>query len=85
MSSKKKKVAAEATKSSKKQMIGPVRRSSRVEIPAKQKKQSSKRKTISLSDSDYDVEEDVPNITPSPQKKSSKRMKTAAAASSEDV
>ncbi|KAK2374222.1 hypothetical protein QL285_075199 [Trifolium repens] len=66
-------------------MIGPVRRSSRVEIPAKQKKQSSKRKTISLSDSDYDVEEDVPNITPSPQKKSAKRLKTTAAASGKDV
>ncbi|WJX76660.1 hypothetical protein P8452_60051 [Trifolium repens] len=37
---KKKKVAAEATKSPKKKMYGPVRRSSRVEIPVKQKKQA---------------------------------------------
>jgi hypothetical protein len=84
-STKKKKVAAEATKSPKKKMIGPVRRSSRVEIPAKQKKQSFRRKIISLSDSDYDVEEDVPNITSSPKKKTPKRKKIVAAASGEDV
>ena len=49
---KKRKVAAEATTSTKKKkMYGPVRRSSRVEIPAKQKKHASKRKTINLSDS----------------------------------
>jgi hypothetical protein len=56
-----------------------------VEIPAKQTKQTSKRKIISLSDSDYDVEEDVPNITPSPKKKTPKRQKIVAAASGEDV
>ncbi|KAK2442513.1 hypothetical protein QL285_013702 [Trifolium repens] len=62
-SPKKKKVAAEATKSAKKKMYGPVRRSSRVEISVKQKKQASKRKTIELSDSEYDAEEDAPIIT----------------------
>jgi hypothetical protein len=56
-----------------------------VEIPAKQTKQTSKRKIISLSDSNYDVEEDVPNITPSPKKKTPKRQKIVAAASGEDV
>jgi CxxC motif-containing protein len=55
-SPKKKKVAVEATKSPKKKIYGPVKRSSRVEIPVKQKKQASKRKTIELSDSEYDAE-----------------------------
>ncbi|WJX73083.1 hypothetical protein P8452_56904 [Trifolium repens] len=84
-STKKKKVAADATKSAKKKMVGPVRRSSRVEIPAQQKKQSPKRKFISLSDSDYDAEEDAPSITTSPKKRTPKKRKTVVAASSADV
>jgi histone H3/H4 len=66
-------------------MFGPVRRSSRVEIPATQKKQASKRKTIDLSDSEYDAEEDAPSITISPQKRTPKKRKTVVAASSADV
>ncbi|KAK2374766.1 hypothetical protein QL285_075706 [Trifolium repens] len=65
-------------------MTGPVRRSSRVEIPAQQKKQSSKRKFISLSDSDYDAE-DAPSINTSPKKRTPKKRKTVVAASGEDV
>jgi hypothetical protein len=69
-------VAVEAPKSEKKKIVGPTRRSNRVEIPTQQKKQDSKRKLISLSDSDYDVEEDVPNITSSSKKKTPKKKKT---------
>ncbi|MCI80671.1 hypothetical protein A2U01_0101942, partial [Trifolium medium] len=58
-------VAVATTKSPKKKVVGPIRSYSKVEIPAQQKKKSSKRMTISLRDSDYDVEEDVPDITPS--------------------
>ncbi|KAK2390771.1 hypothetical protein QL285_064285 [Trifolium repens] len=82
---KKKKVAAEATKSPKKKMYGPVRRSNRVEIPAKQKKQASKRKTIDLSDSEYDAEEDASIITTSSKQKTPKKRKTVAGTSVEDV
>ncbi|KAK2381040.1 hypothetical protein QL285_068681 [Trifolium repens] len=84
-SPKKKKVAAEATKSPKKKMYGPVRRSSRVEIPAKQKKQASKRKTIDLSDSEYDAEDDAPIITTSSKQKTPKKIKTVAGTSVEDA
>ncbi|KAK2451769.1 hypothetical protein QL285_010794 [Trifolium repens] len=98
-SSKKKKVAAEATKSpkkkkvaseaatstKKKKMYGPVRRSSRVEIPAKQKQQGSKRKTINLSDSESDAEEDAPPISTASKQKTPKKRKTAAAVSAEDA
>ncbi|KAK2443855.1 hypothetical protein QL285_014924 [Trifolium repens] len=97
-SSKKKKVAAEATKSpkkkkvaskaatstKKKKMYGPVRRSSRVEIPAKQKQQGSKRKTINLSDSESDAEEDAPPISTASKQKTPKKRKTAAAVSADD-
>ncbi|WJX33163.1 hypothetical protein P8452_21401 [Trifolium repens] len=72
-SPKKRKVTAEATKSAKKKMYGPGRRSSRVEIPAKQKKQGSKRKTIDLSESD--AEEDAPIITTSSKQKIPKKKK----------
>ncbi|KAK2452073.1 hypothetical protein QL285_011072 [Trifolium repens] len=98
-SSKKKKVAAEATKSpkkkkvaseaatstKKKKMYGSVRRSSRVEIPAKQKQQGSKRKTINLSDSESDAEEDAPPISTASKQKTPKKRKTAAAVSAEDA
>ncbi|KAK2450802.1 hypothetical protein QL285_009901 [Trifolium repens] len=84
-STKNKKVAAEATISAKKKMFGPVRRSSRVEIPVTQNKQASKRKAINLSDSEYDAEEDAPSITISPQKKTPKKRKTTVAASGADV
>ncbi|KAK2421639.1 hypothetical protein QL285_032248 [Trifolium repens] len=84
--SKKKKVAAEATTSTKKKkMYGPVRRSSRVEIPAEQKQQGSKRKTINLSDSESDAEEDAPLITTASKQKTPKKRKTAAAVSADDV
>ncbi|KAK2450698.1 hypothetical protein QL285_009807 [Trifolium repens] len=66
-------------------MYGSVRRSGRVEIPVKQKKQASKRKTIDLSDSEYDAEENVPSITTSSKQKTPKKRKTAAATSGEDV
>ncbi|KAK2456352.1 hypothetical protein QL285_003726 [Trifolium repens] len=85
-SSKKKKVAAEATTSTKKKkMYGPVRRSSRVEIPAKQKQQGSKRKTINLSDSESDAEEDAPPISTASKQKTPKKRKTAAAVSADDA
>ncbi|KAK2410130.1 hypothetical protein QL285_045516 [Trifolium repens] len=98
-SSKKKKVAAEATKSpkkkkvaseaatstKKKKMYGPVRRSSRVEIPAKQKQQGSKRKTINLNDSESDAEEDAPPISTASKQKAPKKRKTAAAVSADDA
>ncbi|WJX66241.1 hypothetical protein P8452_50816 [Trifolium repens] len=98
-SSKKKKVAAEATKSpkkkkvaseaatstKKKKMYGPVRRSSRVEIPAKQKQQGSKRKTINMSDSESDAEEDAPPISTASKQKTPKKRKTAAAVSADDA
>ncbi|WJX12956.1 hypothetical protein P8452_03403 [Trifolium repens] len=84
-SPKKKKVAAEATKSAKKKMYGPVRRSSRVEIPAKQKKQATKRKTIELSDSEYDTEEDAPTIPTSSKQKTPKKRKIVADTSVEDA
>ncbi|KAK2410499.1 hypothetical protein QL285_045860 [Trifolium repens] len=82
---KKKKVAAEATKSTKKKMYGPVRRSSRVEIPAKQKKQTSKRKTIELSDSEFDAGEDAPTIPTSSKQKTPKKRKIVADASVDDA
>ncbi|KAK2369702.1 secreted RxLR effector protein [Trifolium repens] len=60
-------VAAEATKSEKKKIVGPTRRLSRVEIPSKQKKQSSKRKTPKKKKtvggaSGKDVEDNAPSI-----------------------
>ncbi|KAK2444344.1 hypothetical protein QL285_015374 [Trifolium repens] len=85
-SPKKKKVAAEATTSTKKKkMYGPVRRSSRVEIPAKQKKQTSKRKTINLSDSESDAEENAPTISTASKQKTPKKRKIAAAVTSDDA
>ncbi|KAK2372379.1 hypothetical protein QL285_073517 [Trifolium repens] len=85
-SPKKKKVAAEATTSTtKKKMYGPVRRSSRVEIPAKQKQQGSKRKTINLSDSESDAEENAPPISTASKQKTPKKRKMAATVSAEDA
>ncbi|KAK2402173.1 hypothetical protein QL285_051715 [Trifolium repens] len=84
-SPKKKKVAAEATTSTKKKMYGPVRRSSRVEIPAKQKKKASKRKTIELSDSEADAEEDAPTLPTSSKQKTPKKRKIVADASIDDA
>ncbi|WJX88306.1 hypothetical protein P8452_70411 [Trifolium repens] len=85
-SPKKKKVAAEATTSTKKKkMYGPVRRSSRVEIPAKQKKQASKRKTINLSDSESDAEENAPTISTASKQKTPKKRKIAAAVTCDDA
>ncbi|KAK2361488.1 hypothetical protein QL285_086630 [Trifolium repens] len=84
-SPKKKKVAAEATTSTKNKMYGPVRRSSRVEIPAKQKKKASKRKTIELSDSEVDAEEDAPPIPTASKQKTPKRRKTVVDAAVDDA
>ncbi|WJX12613.1 hypothetical protein P8452_03090 [Trifolium repens] len=85
-SPKKKKVAAEATTSTKKKkMYGPVRRSSRVEIPAKQKKQASQRKTIDLSDSESDAEEDAPPVSTASKQKTPKKRKIAAAVTVDDA
>ncbi|KAK2435773.1 hypothetical protein QL285_020809 [Trifolium repens] len=84
-SPKKKKVATEATTSTKKKMYGPVRRSSRVEIPAKQKKQASKRKTINLSDSESDAEENAPPISTASKQKTPKKRKIAAAVTIDDA
>ncbi|KAK2445492.1 hypothetical protein QL285_016415 [Trifolium repens] len=85
-SPKKKKVGAEATTSTKKKkMYGPVRRSNRVEIPAKQKKQSSKRKTINLSDSESDAEENAPPISTASKQKTPKKRKIAAAVTIDDA
>ncbi|KAK2404716.1 hypothetical protein QL285_054026 [Trifolium repens] len=85
-SPKKRKVAAEATTSTKKKkMYGPLRRSSRVEIPAKQKQQGSKRKTINLSDSESDAEENAPAISTASKQKTPKKMKIAASVSAEDA
>ncbi|WJX67220.1 hypothetical protein P8452_51708 [Trifolium repens] len=85
-SPKKKKVAAEATTSTKKKkMYGPVRRSSRVEIPAKQKKQASKRKTINLSVSESDAEEHAPTISTASKQKTPKKRKIAAAVTCDDA
>ncbi|WJX33046.1 hypothetical protein P8452_21300 [Trifolium repens] len=84
-SPKKKKVAAEATTSTKKKkMYGPVRRSSRVEIPAKQK-QASKRKTINLSDSESDAEENAPPISTASKQKTPKKRKIVAAVTIDDA
>ncbi|KAK2449604.1 hypothetical protein QL285_008784 [Trifolium repens] len=84
--SKKKKVASEATTSTKKKkMYGPLRRSSRVEIPSKQKKQGSKRKTINLSDSNSDAEENAPPISTASKQKTPKKRKTAATAEDAEV
>ncbi|KAK2448870.1 bromodomain-containing protein [Trifolium repens] len=85
-SPKKKKVAAEATTSTKKKkMYGPLRRSSRVEIPAKQKQQGSKRKTINLSDSETDAEENAPPISTASTQKTPKKRKIAPTVSAEDA
>ncbi|KAK2427836.1 hypothetical protein QL285_026392 [Trifolium repens] len=84
-SPKKKKVAAEATTSTKKKMYGPVRRSSRVEIPAKQKKKASKRKTIELSDSEVAAEEDASTMPTSSKQKTPKKRKIVADASVDDA
>ncbi|WJX64961.1 hypothetical protein P8452_49678 [Trifolium repens] len=85
-SPKKKKVASEAaTSTKKKKMYGPVRRSSRVEIPAKQKQQGSKRKTINLSDSESDAEKDAPPISTASKQKTPKKRKIAAAVSADDA
>ncbi|WJX12364.1 hypothetical protein P8452_02874 [Trifolium repens] len=84
-SPKKKKVATEATTSTKKKMYGPVRRSSRVEIPAKQQKKASKRKPIELSDSDFDAEENAPPISTASKPKTPKKRKIAADATAEDA
>ncbi|KAK2421808.1 hypothetical protein QL285_032396 [Trifolium repens] len=85
-SPKKKKVAAEATTSTKKKkMYGPVRRSSRVEIPTKQKQQGSKRKPINLSDSESDAEENAPPISTASKQKTPKKRKMAATVSVENA
>ncbi|KAK2422616.1 hypothetical protein QL285_033139 [Trifolium repens] len=84
-SPKKKKVAAEATTSTKKKMYGPVRTSSRVEIPAKQQKKASKRKPIELSDSDFDAEENAPPISTASKPKTPKKRKMVADATAEDA
>ncbi|KAK2451736.1 bromodomain-containing protein [Trifolium repens] len=85
-SPKKKKLAAEATTSTKKKkMYGPLRRSSRVEIPAKQKQQGSKRKTINLSDSETDAEENAPPISTASTQKTPKKRKIAPTVSAEDA
>ncbi|KAK2445249.1 bromodomain-containing protein [Trifolium repens] len=85
-SPKKKKLAAEATTSTKKKkMYGPLRRSSRVEIPAKQKQQGSKRKTINLSDSETDAEENAPPISTASTQKTPKKKKIAPTVSDEDA
>ncbi|KAK2445677.1 bromodomain-containing protein [Trifolium repens] len=85
-SPKKKKVASEATTSTKKKkMYGPLRRSSRVEIPAKQKQQGSKRKTINLSDSESDAEENAPSIATASNQKTPKKRKIVATVSTEDA
>ncbi|KAK2417317.1 hypothetical protein QL285_039630 [Trifolium repens] len=82
--SKKKKVATEATTSTKKKkMYGPLRRSSRVEIPSMQKKQGSKRKTINLSDSD--AEENAPPVSTASKQKTPKKRKTVTTAQVEDA
>ncbi|KAK2456514.1 hypothetical protein QL285_003874 [Trifolium repens] len=80
-SPKKKKVASEATTSTKKKMYGPVRRSSRVEIPAKHQKKASKRKPIELSDSEVDAEEDAPTLPTASKQKTTKKRKIVADAS----
>jgi hypothetical protein len=54
-------------------MVGPNRRPSKVEVPTKKQKKSLKRKQASVGDSDYDVEEEVPNIVSSPKKKTRKK------------
>ncbi|KAK2436299.1 hypothetical protein QL285_021300 [Trifolium repens] len=83
---KKRKVAAEATTSTKKKkMYGPVRRPSRVEIPAKQKKQASKRKTINLSDTESDAEENAPPISTASKQKTPKKRKIATAVTIDDA
>ncbi|WJX91343.1 hypothetical protein P8452_73133 [Trifolium repens] len=83
---KKKNVVTDATTSTKKKkMYGPVRRSSRVEIPAKQKQQGSKRKTINLSDSESDAEKDAQPISTASKQKTPKKRKTAAAVSADDA
>ncbi|KAK2444858.1 bromodomain-containing protein [Trifolium repens] len=85
-SPKKKKLAAEATTSTKKKkMYGPLRRSSRVEVPAKQKQQGSKRKTINLSDSETDAEENAPPISTASTQKTPKKKKIAPTVSDEDA
>ncbi|KAK2435921.1 hypothetical protein QL285_020946 [Trifolium repens] len=84
-SPKKKKVAAEATTSTKKKMYGPVRRASRVEIPAKQKKQASKIKAIDLSDSEFDAEEDASPISTASKQKTPKKRKVAADVTADDA
>ncbi|KAK2382851.1 hypothetical protein QL285_070364 [Trifolium repens] len=51
--------------------------------PAKQKKKASKRKTIELSDSEYDAEEDAPTILTSSKQKTPKKRKIVADTSGE--
>ncbi|KAK2422130.1 hypothetical protein QL285_032689 [Trifolium repens] len=78
-------VVPKATPSKKKKMIGPSRKPSKVEIASekkKKKKKSGKRKQPEVGDSDYEVEEDVPNIVPnivsSAKKKNQKKFRRAA-------
>jgi hypothetical protein len=66
-------VVTNTTKPIKKKMVGPNRRPSKVEVPTKKQKKSLKRKQASVGDSDYDVEEEVPNIVSSPKKKTRKK------------
>ncbi|KAK2409824.1 hypothetical protein QL285_045225 [Trifolium repens] len=84
-SPKKKKVTSEATTSTKKKMYGSVRRSSRVEIPAKHKKKASQRKTIELSNSEVDAEEDAPTMPTASKQKTPKKRKIVADASVDDA
>jgi hypothetical protein len=82
-------VVTTATKSSKKKMVGPTRKPSKVEIPSQKKKSSGKRKQASVGDSDYEGEEDVPHIVSntvsSSKKKSQKKQRIAASVSDQDV
>ncbi|MCI60030.1 Envelope-like protein, partial [Trifolium medium] len=51
--------------------IGPKKGWSKVVVPADKKKKSLKGKCVPSSDSEYDVVQDVPDILPSPTKKTS--------------
>ncbi|KAK2357389.1 hypothetical protein QL285_094660 [Trifolium repens] len=71
-----------ATPSKKKKMVGPSRKTSKVEIASEKKKASGKRKHVEVGDSDYEVEEEVPhiasNIVSPSKKKSQKKFRRAA-------
>jgi hypothetical protein len=77
------------TKSGKNPMVGPNRKASKVEVPSQRKKSSVKRKQASVGDSDYEGEEDVPNIgskiLSSSKKTSQKKQRITASDSDRDV